>query len=109
MYPRFFAWLFWRETAALFLHTHPPTQSQPRHTTNFQRTTKSQTDAATSKTKQTNKPVHLTNVQTNRRRKEQDQKMPRKSARKINPDGVADPLATQDEDQAALDAGEVSG
>ena len=73
------------------------------------RTTKSQTDAATSKTKQTNKPVHLTNVQTNRRRKEQDQKMPRKSARKINPDGVADPLATQDEDQAALDAGEVSG
>jgi len=32
--------------------------------------------------------------------------MPRKSARKINPDGVADPLATQDEDQAALDAGE---
>ncbi len=42
--------------------------------------------------------------------KEQDQKMPRKSAgRKIKPDGVADPLAVQDEEQAVLDAGEVSG
>ena len=35
--------------------------------------------------------------------------MPRKSARNTNTDGVADPLAAQDEDQAALDAGEVSG
>lgn len=32
--------------------------------------------------------------------------MPRKSARNTNTDGVADPLAAQDEDQAALDAGE---
>eukprot|EP00984_Skeletonema_dohrnii_P026313 scaffold15645_cov98-Skeletonema_dohrnii-CCMP3373.AAC.2 len=32
--------------------------------------------------------------------------MPRKSARNTNMDGVADPLAAQDEDQAALDAGE---
>ncbi len=33
--------------------------------------------------------------------------MPRKS-RKVKSEGVADPLAKQDEDQAALDAGEVS-
>mmetsp|Transcript_10671 Transcript_10671/g.17615 ORF Transcript_10671/g.17615 Transcript_10671/m.17615 type:complete len:322 (+) Transcript_10671:177-1142(+) len=32
--------------------------------------------------------------------------MPRKSARKIKPDGVADPLAAQDEDHQPLDAGE---
>lgn len=50
-------------------------------------------------------PVHLTSVQTTI--KEQDQKMPRKS-RKVKSEGVADPLAKQDEDQAALDAGEVS-
>jgi len=35
--------------------------------------------------------------------------MPRKSARKIKPDGVADPLAAQDEDHQPLDAGEVRG
>lgn len=32
--------------------------------------------------------------------------MPRKS-RRVKSEGVADPLATQEEDQAALDAGEV--
>jgi hypothetical protein len=46
---------------------------------------------------------------TNRPTKEQDQKMPRKS-RKAKSEGVADPLALiKNEDQAALDAREVSG
>lgn len=80
-----------------------PTKQQRPSNNNTTNTTK--TDALS-----TNRPptVHLTSVQTNSEGKEQDQKMPRKSGRKIKPDGVADPLAAHDDDQAALDAGEVS-
>ena len=35
--------------------------------------------------------------------------MPRKSVKKTKTEGVADPLAAQDEDHQPLDAGEVSG
>ncbi len=79
----------------------PTKQQRPNNNT----TNTTKTDALS-----TNRPptVHLTSVQTNSEGKEQDQKMPRKSGRKIKPDGVADPLAAHDDDQAALDAGEVS-
>ena len=85
------------------IHVPPSALKRPKQATNEKRH-KKQTDVEQKQTPKIN-PVHLTSVQTTI--KEQDQKMPRKS-RKVKSEGVADPLAKQDEDQAALDAGEVS-